>query len=188
MSVVSEMTPEQKHEALMSMCEEHGLYPVAKVMVDDLIKTTDSGLAFREIINMCVENDFYVDEVCSEIVVDLAKSIDRGNVHPRYTLINNRTEVQGFAIMYEFTDVKGKVDIKFFFIKPEYRRKGIAKEYFRRVMTKYQSIYTDTSSENYVKMITDLGFTEVGKCSETDEICYKWEKKVKKKGKGKRRK
>jgi len=55
-------------------------------------------------------------------------------------------------------------------------------------MTKYQSIYTDTSSENYVKMITDLGFTKVGKCSETDEICYKWEKKVKKKGKGKRRK
>ncbi len=179
-------------EQFLQVLADEGFLLVANTLIDCMAEKDDPEAAktFRTILAMCVKHDFYVEEVSSEMVMDLSQLTERTNVVPRYSLLKSKDGgAFGFCIIYEYTDVKDKAEIKYFFVRPECRRKGLAKEYFARIMPKYKSIYTDTSSENYVKLIKGLGFTEVGKCRGTDDICYKWEEKVKqkKKGKGKRR-
>jgi len=183
----------------LQVVAEEGFPFVAKTLIDCMAEkdSPETAKEFHTILAMCVEHDFYVDEVSAEIVTDLSQVTGRANVIPRYTVMKTKCGVVfGFCLIYEYTDVKDKAEIKYFFVRPECRRKGFAKEYFKRIMPRYKSIYTDTSSENYVKLITGLGFRKVGKCSETDEICYKWEKpekvvlvhkKIKKSKKGNKR-
>jgi RimJ/RimL family protein N-acetyltransferase len=163
-------------------------YPfVVKKLVDQMNEEDwVKAETFKNIVSMSEENNFYVNEISSEILTDLTPAMYRANVVTKYELIKQGDEVCGFYIMYNYTDTIGKAEIKYFFVKPECRRKGLAKETFTKIMSKCKMIYTDTSSEDYVRLITGLGFTEVGKCKKTEEICYKWEK-VKKKGKGKRK-
>jgi len=172
-------TTMEDHIQFLQVLAGAGFLSVAKTLIDCMAEKDDPEAAktFHTILATCVEHDFYVEEISAEIVTDLSDLMERTNVVPRYTLMKTKDGVEfGFCIIYEYTDVKDKAEIKYFFVRPECRRKGFAKEYFARIMPRYKSIYTDTSSENYVKLITGLGFRKVGKCKFTDEICYKWER------------
>ena len=112
-----------------------------------------------------------LQEVCSQYL-----PIDFTNVKKQFKLIKYDGKVAGFHISQAYTDDIGKGEILYFYIKPGYRRKGIATKVIKNICSRFTSVYTDTSEEAYVKMIEKIGFVENGKCKETDDINYKWVK------------
>jgi|DEB0MinimDraft_10_1074344.scaffolds.fasta_scaffold08781_4 RimJ/RimL family protein N-acetyltransferase len=112
-----------------------------------------------------------LQEICCEYL-----PIDFTNVIKQFSLIRYGGKVAGFYIAQAYTDDIGKGEIKFFYIKPGYRRKGIATHVIKDICDGFTSVYTDTCEEAYIKMIEKIGFVENGKCKETDDINYKWVK------------
>lgn len=112
-----------------------------------------------------------LQQVCSEYL-----PIQFTNVIKQFSLIRYGGKVAGFYIAQAYTDDIGKGEILYFYIKPGYRRKGIATHVIKDICDGFISVYTDTCEEGYIKMIEKIGFVENGKCKETDDINYKWVK------------
>lgn len=117
--------------------------------------------------------DFVIGDVCmSMLPVDITDTQD--NLTKKvYKVLNDKNKNKvGFYILQKYNCNWKKIEIKYFFIKPEYRRRGYATRIIRSLQTKSNNIYLDTKETPFIKMISKLGFKDIGLCMNGVETCY----------------
>ena len=130
----------------------------------------------KDIIAMCMEHDYpYTWQVVNEIMLTLMPIPSNAKILPKVIKDSKGTQY-GFYVFHKYKDVKGKGDIKYFFIKPEHRRKGYAKNIIQKLQSKFTDIYTDSEEEPYINLVKQLGFKDIGKCDNGVETCFHWSK------------
>ena len=131
----------------------------------------------RDIIRMMVDSDWeYQQHVVSEVMFSCigVYNDSAGDVSSMiFKVLHDKDGNQvGFYILRKFKGNWKKVEIKYLFIKPEYREKGYASRILRSIQTKSNNIYLDTKDERIINFISKLGFKEVGLCANGVERCF----------------
>ena len=80
----------------------------------------------------------------------------------------------GFIIWGENYFADGMLNVEYFFVLPQYRRKGILTKYLRQIRKEYLIISFTSSSEAMNSFATKANFKNFGKTRSGNEIWYVW--------------
>lgn len=133
------------------------------------------------IVGMAKEHNFYPQEVFSFIYA--TKMSEHfgcfGHLKPEISLLGDPgSAIEGFLLQCWSQKTEGACMIEYFFLLPEYRRKGTFTKYINQVKgwDEVKTININTDKENMIRALNKLGFKCEGKCKNDVELYFKWTK------------
>ena len=143
-----------------------------------------------DILRMSRKYNFYPREIEMDCLASLGfayKYTNKygGDVDIDICPICDGGEMIGFYITHSYKgcpnggDKVGDKDItlgKFYFLKPEYRRRGYFTKHISLLKDKSDEIWIDTDKKPMIHALDKLGFKFVRVCDSGKELCYSWKK------------
>ena len=132
------------------------------------------------IIEMCNEFNFYPNEIKAYFIAINSQMIlitDEKNKPVKMDSIiieSNDGNILGFYINENHSD--GLVLLKFIFIKPKYRRRGLSTHIISKLKETSNRISIDTDKPSMIHLLHKLDFKFHKKCLNGKEICFYWNK------------
>tara|TARA_R100001244_G_scaffold126337_1_gene96655 strand:+ start:775 stop:1251 length:477 start_codon:yes stop_codon:yes gene_type:complete len=123
------------------------------------------------ILKLADEHEFYGDEIMADIFCRTAGvQIHNGNNQPMVPW--QRLDEKYFAICYEDPT---QIQIKFFFVKPEFRRQGVLSEFLTEMMKMNKRISANTESNEMTRGLNKMGFKFGGICDDKETLLFTWD-------------
>jgi len=133
------------------------------------------------IISMAKEYNFYPQDIMGFI---LRKNTIKFGLHNRglvpvsEVICDDDDNIQGFLCQTWATSSPNACMVEFFFLKPEYRRKGIFTRYIEQIKKwdEVKTININTDTPEMIRALDKLGFKYQRKCDNGIELYFRWTK------------